>query len=154
MKIQNNAVVSIHYTLTDDEGEVIDSSEGKEPLKYLHGAGNIIPGLENELLDCVAGDKKQVTVEPKDGYGEINEQLIQKLPTEAFSGIEKIEVGMEFQAQGQDGQVQYVVVREVEDDGITIDANHALAGQTLSFDVAVVEVREATETEIEHGHVH
>lgn len=154
MKIQNNVVVSIHYTLTNQSGEVIDSSEGREPLKYLHGAGNIIPGLESELLDCSAGDSKQVTVQPKDGYGEVNENLIQKLPTEAFTGIDKIEAGMEFQAQGQDGGVQYVVVRKVEDDGITIDANHALAGQVLNFDVSVVDVREATESEIEHGHVH
>lgn len=154
MKIQNNAVVSIHYTLTNEAGEVIDSSEGKNPLKYLHGAGNIIPGLENELLDCVAGDSKKVTVQPKDGYGEKIDDLIQKLPHEAFSGIDTVEEGMEFQAQGQDGSVQYVVVTKVEDDGITIDGNHALAGQVLNFDVSVVEVREATETEIEHGHVH
>lgn len=154
MKVQNNSVVSIHYTLTNDSGEVLDSSEGKDPLKYLHGAGNIIPGLENELLDCVVGDSKQVTVQPKDGYGELNEQLVQKLPTEAFGGIDKIEEGMEFQAEGPDGSAQYVVVTKVEEDGITIDGNHALAGQVLNFDVSVVEVRDATETEIEHGHVH
>lgn len=154
MKIQNNAVVSIHYTLTNEAGEVIDSSEGKNPLKYLHGAGNIIPGLENELLNCVVGDSKQVTVQPEDGYGEIADDLIQKLPPEAFTGIDKVEEGMEFQAQGQDGSMQYVVVTKVEDDGITIDGNHALAGQVLNFDVSVVEVREATESEIEHGHVH
>lgn len=154
MKIQNNAVVSIHYTLTNEAGEVIDSSEGKNPLKYLHGAGNIIPGLENELLNCVVGDSKQVTVQPEDGYGEIAEDLIQKLPPEAFTGIDNVEEGMEFQAQGEDGSMQYVVVTKVEDDGITIDGNHALAGQVLNFDVSVVDVREATESEIEHGHVH
>ena len=154
MKIQNNAVVSIHYTLTNEGGEVIDSSKGKEPLKYLHGAGNIIPGLENELVDCVVGDSKQVTVQPKDGYGETDEALVQKLPTDAFTGIEKVEVGMEFQAQGEGGGVQYVVVKKVEDDGITIDGNHPLAGEVLSFDVKVEEVREATEEEIDHGHVH
>ena len=154
MKIQNNAVVSIHYTLTNESGEVLDSSEGKDPLTYLHGAGNIIPGLENELVDCIAGDNKTVVVQPRDGYGESDESLIQKLPHEAFTGIENIEAGMEFQAQGQDGNVQYVVVTKVEDDGITIDGNHPLAGQVLNFDVSVENVREATETEIDHGHVH
>ncbi len=154
MKIQNNAVVAIHYTLTNNAGEVIDSSEGKDPLKYLHGAGNIIPGLENALVDCCVGDKKDVVVEPRDGYGERDENLVQKLPREAFGGIDTIEVGMEFQAQGQDGSVQYVSVEKVEDDGITINANHPLAGETLNFAVSVEEVREATESEIEHGHVH
>ena len=154
MKIQNNCVVSIHYTLTGEDGEVIDSSDGGEPLTYLAGAGNIIPGLERELEGCVKGDKKQVVVQPADGYGEFAEELIQTLPREAFSGIEKIDVGMEFQAQSPEGDAQYVVVKEVADDGITIDGNHELAGQVLKFDVAVESVREATEEEIDHGHVH
>lgn len=154
MKVADNNVVSIHYTLTDSEGNVIDSSEGKEPLSYLQGAGNIIPGLERELVGCEVGEKKQVTVEPGEAYGEIEPSLVQTLPKEAFSGVDKIEVGMEFHAQGPGGQVQAVVVKDVADDGITIDANHALAGKTLNFDVSVENVREATEEEIEHGHVH
>lgn len=154
MKIADNSVVSIHYTLTDNDGTVIDSSEGKEPLNYLHGAGNIIPGLERELAGCETGAKKQVTVEPADAYGEVEPGLVQTLPQEAFSGVEKIEVGMEFHAQGPNGQVQVVVVKDVADDGVTIDANHALAGKTLNFDVSVENVREATAEEIEHGHVH
>jgi FKBP-type peptidyl-prolyl cis-trans isomerases 2 len=109
LKIQNNCVVSIHYTLTGEDGEVIDSSDGGEPLTYLAGAGNIIPGLERELEGCVEGDKKQVVVQPADGYGEFAEELIQTLPREAFSGIEKIDVGMEFQAQSPEGDAQYVV---------------------------------------------
>jgi FKBP-type peptidyl-prolyl cis-trans isomerase SlyD len=154
LKIDNNSVVSIHYTLTDNEGNVIDSSIGKEPLNYLHGAGNIIPGLESELLGCEVGTKKTVTVAPEDGYGEIEPSLIQTLPQEAFSGVDAIEVGMEFHAQGPGGQVQVVVVTAVGDEGVTIDANHALAGKVLNFDVSVESVREATESEIEHGHVH
>lgn len=154
MKIADNSVVSIHYTLTDNDGNVIDSSEGREPLNYLQGAGNIIPGLERELVGCEVGDKKKVTVEPAEGYGEIEPSLIQTLPQEAFSGVDKIEVGMEFHAQGPGGQVQAVVVKDVGEDGVTIDANHALAGKTLNFDVSVENVREATAEEIEHGHVH
>lgn len=154
MKIADNTVVSIHYTLTDAEGNQIDTSAGKEPLKFLAGAGNIIPGLEKELHGSEAGDKKQVTVEPEEGYGEVMPQLIQTLPREAFTGVEDVKVGMEFQAQGQDGRTQYVVVKDVGEDGITIDANHPLAGQTLNFDVSVEEVREATEEEKAHGHVH
>lgn len=154
MKIADNSVVSIHYTLTDNDGNVIDSSEGKEPLNYLQGAGNIIPGLERELVGCETGVKKQVTVEPADGYGEVEPSLVQTLPQDAFSGVDKIEVGMEFHAQGPGGQVQVVVVKDVAEDGVTIDANHALAGKTLKFDVSVENVREATPEEIEHGHVH
>lgn len=154
MKIADNCVVSIHYTLTDNDGNVIDSSSGRDPLKYLHGAGNIIPGLERELVDCQAGEEKNVVVQPADGYGEVNDELIQKLPKDMFSGIDKIEVGMEFRAQGPGGQEQPVVVKKVEDDGITIDANHALAGVVLNFAVSVENVREATEEEIAHGHVH
>lgn len=154
MKIQENCVVSIHYTLTDDQGSVIDSSANGEPLNFLAGAGNIIPGLERELEGCVVGDKKQVVVQPADGYGGYTQELVQTLPHEAFSGIDKIEPGMEFQAQTPSGQVQYVVVKEVAEDGVTIDGNHALAGKVLSFDISVEAVREATAEEIEHGHVH
>jgi FKBP-type peptidyl-prolyl cis-trans isomerase SlyD len=154
VKVANDCVVSIHYTLTDDQGNVIDSSNGSDPLNYLHGAGNIIPGLERELTDCEIGTHKQVRVEPSDGYGEIDVELIQTLPHDAFSGVEEIEVGMEFHARGPQGQVQVVVVKDVAEDGITIDANHALAGKVLNFDVQVAAVRAATPEEIDHGHVH
>jgi len=147
-------VVSIHYTLKDDAGKTIDSSVGEEPLKYLHGAGNIIPGLENALEGLDAGDQKQVTIEPKDGYGEVIAELVQTMPRESFAGIDNIEEGMEFQAQTESGGTQYVVVTQIEGDEITVDGNHALAGQTLHFDVTVDEIREATEEEIAHGHVH
>lgn len=154
MKIQDNCVVSIHYTLTDDQGEVLDSSSGGAPLNYLAGAGNIIPGLERELTGCDVGDKKQVTVQPGDGYGEYQPELVQTLPHDMFTGIDKVEVGMEFQAQGPSGQVQFVVVKDVADEGVTIDGNHQLAGKILNFDVSVEAVREATPEELDHGHVH
>lgn len=154
MTISQNNVVSIHYTLKDDAGKTIDSSVGEEPLKYLHGAGNIIPGLENALEGLDAGDQKQVTIEPKDGYGEVIAELVQTMPRESFAGIDNIEEGMEFQAQTESGGTQYVVVTQIEGDEITVDGNHALAGQTLHFDVTVDEIREATEEEIAHGHVH
>ncbi|MBY4676288.1 FKBP-type peptidyl-prolyl cis-trans isomerase [Marinobacterium arenosum] len=153
MQISDNKVVTIHYTLTNTDGAVIDSSVSAEPLAYLHGAGNIVVGLESALAGKAAGDKLDVTVSPEEGYGEKHDELVQKVPTENFSGIETVEVGMQFMAEAPWGQ-QPVTVIKVEDDGITIDGNHPLAGETLQFAVEVVEVRDATQEEIEHGHVH
>ncbi len=154
MKIEANSVVSIHYTLTGEDGEVIDSSADAEPLVYLAGAGNIIPGLDTALLSLQVGDKKQVTVAPEEGYGVHDEELVQKLPRDMFGGVESIEVGMSFQANDASGQVRFVEVVKVEDDGITIDGNHALAGKVLNFDISIEDVREATESEIAQGHAH
>ncbi|ESK37789.1 FKBP-type peptidyl-prolyl cis-trans isomerase [Acinetobacter nectaris] len=150
--IANNNVVSFHYTLTNAEGETLDKSQG-EPLTYLHGAGNIIPGLEKALEGKVAGDKFKITVPASEGYGEYNPDLVQQVPAQMFQGVEKIEPGMQFQAQTDDG-VQIVTVKGVEGDTVLVDANFPLAGQDLTFDVEVAEVREATAEEIEHGHVH
>jgi FKBP-type peptidyl-prolyl cis-trans isomerase SlyD len=152
--IGDKLVVSIHYTLTDDNENVIDSSDGAEPLNYLHGAGNIIPGLEKELVGKVQGDKLTVRVSPEEGYGEINPELIQTVDKSLFQGVDEIQPGMQFQAQGPGGQVQMITVRLVEGDAVTVDANHPLAGQHLNFDVEVVSVREASDEEIAHGHVH
>ena len=152
--IGDNLVVSMHYKLTDSEGNVLDSSEGAEPLTYLHGSGNIIPGLEKELVGKVEGDSHQVKVEPEEGYGEINPELIQTVDKAAFQGVESVEVGMSFEAQASDGSVQHIVVKGIEGEVVTIDANHPLAGVTLNFDVEIVSVREASEEEIDHGHVH
>ncbi len=152
--IGDKLIVTIHYKLTDNSGEVIDSSEGAEPLAYLHGAGNIIPGLENALVGKTAGATLQVAVAAEDGYGEIHPQLIETVPREAFQGIDNIEPGMAFEAQGSDGQARRIVVKEVNGDEIIIDGNHPLAGVDLNFDVEVVSVREASEEEIAHGHVH
>lgn len=153
MQISDKKVVSIHYTLTNDAGEVIDSSEGREPLPYLAGAGNIIPGLENALNGKSAGDKLEVSVTPEEGYGERHEQMIQEVPRSAFEGVDDIQVGMHFQAQSDHGPVS-VVVTALTDDTVTVDGNHPLAGENLNFAVEVMEVRDATEEELEHGHVH
>ncbi|MEZ5465478.1 MAG: peptidylprolyl isomerase [Lysobacteraceae bacterium] len=153
MQIAERCVASFHYTLTDDAGAVIDSSEGRDPLAYLHGAGNIVPGLEKAMVGRAAGDQFKVTVAPEEGYGLRNEQLIQSVPREAFQGVDKIEPGMRFQAQTQNGPVN-VEVTEVADATVTIDGNHPLAGKALHFDVTVAEVREASEEELSHGHVH
>lgn len=152
--IGDKLVVSMHYTLTDDDNNVIDSSDGGEPLTYLHGASNIIPGLEKELIGKTEGASLKVTVEPAEGYGEISDDLIQTVNKAAFEGVESIEAGMSFQAQGPDGNVQNIVVKEVNGDDVLVDGNHPLAGKTLHFDVTVVTIRDATEEEIAHGHVH
>ena len=154
MIIANDSVVAFHYTLTDDNGTEIDSSKGQDPLTYLHGHGGIIPGLERELAGKTTGDAMKVTVQPADGYGELNPELIQPVPRAAFQGVDQIEVGMQFQAQGQGGQMQTVVVKEVDDENVTVDANHPLAGQVLNFDVSIESVRAASEEELSHGHVH
>jgi FKBP-type peptidyl-prolyl cis-trans isomerase SlyD len=153
MKIAHEKVVSIHYTLKNNEGTVLDSSSGSDPLAYLHGFGNIIPGLENALEGKETGEKLAVTVEPEQGYGARDEQLVQAVPRSAFKGVDDLAPGMQFQAQGPQG-ARLVVVTQVAQDVVTVDANHPLAGQTLHFDVEVSEVRDATAEELEHGHVH
>ena len=154
MLIGSEKVVLIHYTLTDDSGQVLDSSSGRDPLAYLHGKGNIIPGLEKALEGKQAGDKLNVAVQPAEGYGERDERLVQDVPREAFENVDEVNPGMQFQAQNEQGQARVVTVTKVADDLITIDANHPLAGANLNFDVEVTEVREPTAEELEHGHVH
>jgi len=153
MKISDNKVVSIHYTLTNDKGKVLDSSSGKEPLTYLHGNKNIISGLENALNGKVVGDKFNISIPPEEAYGVLDEALKQVIPKSVFQGIEDIEAGMQFQAKSDEG-IQVVTVTKVDGDKITVDGNHALAGETLTFDVEVTDIREATEEELQHGHVH
>lgn len=152
--IGDNVVVTIHYKLTDNDGALLDSSEGGEPLVYLHGTGNLIPGLEKELVGKSTGASLQVNIEPEEAYGEIHPQLIETVPREAFQGVDTIEPGMAFQAQGPDGQARQIMVKEVNGDEIIVDANHPLAGVALNFDVQVVDIRAASEEEISHGHVH
>lgn len=154
MKVQANCVVSIHYRLTNESGEELDSSAGQDPLSYLHGTSSLIPGLETALTGQAAGDKLQVTVQPVDAYGDVNPELVQTVPISAFDTPENVKAGVQFQAQGPDGQVQLITVQEVTDDGVTINANHPLAGQVLHFDVTIEAVREASAEEIDHGHVH
>ncbi len=147
MKIEQNKWVSIHYTLKDDNGNILDSSVGKEPLGYLHGNGYLIFGLENELEGKNPGDKFTAVIQPKDGYGEYDERLIIDVPRTQFETNQPIEVGMQFQVMTNQGP-SIVKVVEVGDEKIKIDGNHELAGKTLHFDVEVVEVREPTEEEL------
>ncbi len=154
MEVEKNKVVTIHYTLTNDEGQVLDSSVGKNPLKYLHGNKNLIEGLEKELLGKKVGDKLHVVIEPAEAYGERRDDLVQEVPREAFQGVEDIQPGMQFNAQAPDGSTYVVTVTNVGEEKITIDANHDLAGVRLTFDVEVMDIRNATDEEISHGHVH
>lgn len=153
MKVAENSVVVIDYTLTDNDGKVIDSSEGAGPLTYLHGAGNIIPGLEEALLGKEGGDAVKASIEPEKAYGERHDALQQEVPAELFSGVDNVEVGMQFQSETDQGPVLVTVVA-LGDETITVDGNHPLAGVHLNFDVEVREVREASAEELEHGHVH
>ena len=154
MQIAQDKVVLIHYTLTDDGGKVLDSSSGGDPLAYLHGQGNIIPGLEKALEGRQAGDKLDVKVAPAEGYGERDDQLVQQVPRRAFGGVQNVQPGMQFHAQSAQGQMRVVTVTHVQGDMVTVDGNHPLAGEVLVFDVEVAEVRDATGEELEHGHVH
>jgi FKBP-type peptidyl-prolyl cis-trans isomerase SlyD len=153
MQIAKDAVVLIHYTLTDDAGKTIDSSAGADPLAYMHGNGNLIAGLERELEGKSAGDKLSVKISPADGYGEYDKSLVQNIPRRALKGVGNVQVGMQLQAQSGQG-ARAVTVTHVAGDMVTIDGNHPLAGQNLNFQVEITEVRAATEEELAHGHVH
>lgn len=153
MQIADRCVAYFHYTLTNAAGDVIDSSQGREPLPYLHGKGNIVPGLEKELLGKKVGDKLNVVVSPEEGYGAHNPSLIQKVPKAAFQGVDNLEPGMQFQAESNMGPVS-VVITAINGDEVTVDGNHPLAGETLHFAVEITEVREASVEEVLHGHVH
>jgi FKBP-type peptidyl-prolyl cis-trans isomerase SlyD len=153
MHVAKDKVVSIDYTLTDDQGSVLDSSKGRAPLAYLHGSGNIIPGLEKALEGKQPGEQISVHVPAAEAYGERDESLSQDVPMDMFQGVDQVEPGMRFQAQTSAG-VQVVTVTKVQDGTVTVDGNHPLAGKPLNFDVNVVDVRDATEEELTHGHVH
>ncbi|MBS0378317.1 MAG: peptidylprolyl isomerase [Proteobacteria bacterium] len=153
MSIAQDQVVAIHYTLRNDAGEVLDSSSEGEPLTYLHGHGNLIPGLERELAGHVTGDKLSVKIAPADAYGEYDAELVQRVPRRALKGIPNISVGMRLQAQTEHGP-RAVTVTQLQGDLVTLDGNHPLAGQRLNFEVEVGEIRAATAEELAHGHVH
>ena len=154
MTIAENKVVTLEFTVKNAEtGDLIETSEGSEPLVYLHGFNNLVPGLEAELAGKTVGDSYDVTVSPEEGYGVRDESLVQDVPKEAFQGIEKVEVGMEFQADSPNGPV-VVEVTKIEGDTVTVDSNHPLAGVTLGFSGVIEEIREATDSELEHGHIH
>ncbi len=154
MTIKKDAVVEMHYTLKNDAGEVVDSSKGQDPMPFIQGRGNIIPGLEKALEGMKVGDTCDVSVKPEDAYGVHHAEGIQEIPKEALQGIENLEIGMELQSQDEQGNPFIVRVEEIKDDVVIINANHPLSGQTLHFNVSIESIREATTDELEHGHVH
>lgn len=154
MEIAENKIVGIEYTLTDPEGEVIDSSQGRGPLAYVHGKGGIIPGLEEALAGKRVGDELKVVVPPEKAYGPRQDQLLNRVPKEIFKGQLDFELGLQFPVQDQAGKTRTVTIVHIEEESVILDANHPLAGVELTFDVKVVDVREATEEELSHGHSH
>jgi FKBP-type peptidyl-prolyl cis-trans isomerase SlyD len=153
VQIAADTVVLIHYTLKDDSGKVLDSSAGGEPLAYIQGHGNLVPGLEKALEGKQGGNTVAVTIAPADGYGTRSEALVQRVPKRSLQGSGEIRKGMQFRAQTDEG-VRLFTVSAIAGDMVTLDGNHPLADQTLHFDVEVVSVRDATAEELEHGHVH
>lgn len=153
MEITADRVVTIHYTLRNDASEVLDSSSGGEPLAYIQGHGNIVTGLEKALEGRRSGDRFSVSVPPAEGYGERDPALVQRMPRRALQGAGEIQRGMRFQARDQNG-IRVFTVTGIAGDMVTLDGNHPLADQTLHFEIEVVDVREATAEELEHGHVH
>ncbi|WP_107853207.1 peptidylprolyl isomerase [Oceanimonas marisflavi] len=152
MKVSDNAVVTLDFTVTNADGEILDSTENKQPLQYLHGTGFLVTGLETELNGKVVGEDFEVTLSPDQAYGDYDEALVQSVPGELFDGMEVAE-GDTFVAETDDGH-RPVTILEVAEEYVKVDGNHPLAGMTLSFRGVVREVREATEEELAHGHVH
>ncbi|MGC1479931.1 MAG: peptidylprolyl isomerase [Chthoniobacterales bacterium] len=153
MQISKNKVVSIDYTLTNDKSETLDTSKGREPLAFLHGSGQLIPGLERELEGRAAGDSLKVSIEPADAYGERDDSKTVKVPREQIQGADELTPGTQLRASGPQGE-QILTVQEVGETEVTVDANHPLAGERLHFDVDIRDVREATAEELSHGHAH
>jgi len=152
MRVAKETVVAIEYTLKDDQGNIIDASGERGPMEYLHGAQNIIPGLEQGVEGLVAGDTKNVLVPPQLGYGEYSEKLLQLVPLTAF-GANTPQVGMRFHAETNLG-MRVLTIKKIDGEEVTLDGNHELAGKTLHFDIKVVSVRAAEPTELAHGHPH
>jgi len=153
MQIGDQKVVTLHYTLTDNDGRVIDKSEDGS-FAYLHGASNIISGLEDALAGKSAGEEMSVSVSPEQAYGVRDESMLQQVPKNMFEDAGQIAVGTQFHAQGPNGEMLVVTVLEVEEEHVVVDGNHPLAGVELNFDVKIIDVRDASEEEVEHGHVH
>ncbi len=155
MTITENKVVLIHYTLKDNSGETLDTSEGREPLAFIQGIGNIIAGLEEQLEGKAVGDKVKATVTPEKGYGIRSEENVHIVPLSSFQadGEEKLVEGMQVRVETNDG-VSIADVAKIDGEDVTLDMNHPLAGETLHFDVEIVDIREATKQELEHGHAH
>jgi FKBP-type peptidyl-prolyl cis-trans isomerase SlyD len=153
MQVSEHKVVTLNYEVVDDQGQLTDRSEDDGPLAYIHNTGQLIPGLENALEGRSQGDRLSIDVPPDQGYGERDEEGVQTVSRDQFDDDAAIEAGMQFEAQDDDGH-QIVTVVGVDDDNITLDTNHPLAGKTLHFEVEIIEVRDATPEELDHGHVH
>lgn len=154
MTIAQNKVVTMDYKVVDaNSGELFDSSEDGQPMTYLHGAQNIVPGLEKALTGKAVGDELEVTVSPEDAYGERNEEGVQQVPVEAFEGMEKVEAGMTVTAETPEGPLNLVITK-IDGDTVTVDGNHPMAGKSLTFSVKITDIRAANEEELAHGHVH
>jgi FKBP-type peptidyl-prolyl cis-trans isomerase SlyD len=154
LKIGKNSVVRFEYTLKNDKGEVLDSSQGAEPLAYLHGQGQIVPGLEEAMAGKAAGDKFDVKVAPGEGYGDRDEQAVFQVPRAKLPKGVDPKVGMELGTRTPDGELMRLKIVKIEGDTVTVDANHPLAGENLNFNISIVEVRDATKEELDHGHAH
>lgn len=153
MHIADDKVVSFHFTLTNDQGEVIESSRSQAPLTYLHGHGHLLASLEKALAGKASGEKFAVTLAPEEAYGQYDQALVQMVERSVFPGNTEIQVGMQFVAEFPNGERVFTIT-DIEEDRVTIDGNHPLAGETLSFDIEIVEIRDATEEELTHGHAH
>jgi FKBP-type peptidyl-prolyl cis-trans isomerase SlyD len=153
LTVQDGQVVSMEYTLHVD-GEIIDSSDGHEPLEFLQGAGNIIPGLEDELYGMSLGETKNVVVAAEEGYGELDPDAFIDVPADQFPPEIPLEVGIELQVHDENGQAMMARIDQINGESIRLDFNHPLAGKELVFDIKIVGVRDATEEELEHGHSH
>lgn len=154
MLISKNKVVSLAYELKNDKGETLDVADSRAPFHYLHGASQIVPGLESALDGLKKGDKKSVTVKPDDGYGEHNPELKMAASKTQFPGDVDLQVGLQFETETDDGERLMFTITGIEGDKVIIDGNHPLAGQTLHFSVEVIGIREATKDELQHGHAH
>ncbi len=153
MKVAKNTVVSITYTLKDSDGNLLDSTDASDPLAYLHGVGNLIPGMEKALNDRDSGETFQCVIPPEEGYGSFDEELVWELEKAQFAELGDVEEGTQFVLETDDDQVLVTVV-DIKDDVVIVDGNHELADETLYFDITVVDVRDATPEEVEHGHAH
>lgn len=153
MKIEDGKVVSFHYTLKDEKGDQLESSRDSQPMAYLHGSRNIIPGLENAMTGHEQGDDFEVTVEPAEAYGEYSENNIQRISAKHFKDTRRLEPGQLVSLQTPNGPIQ-ATVKKVGRFNVDVDANHPLAGKALTFEVEITEIRDATEEEVSHGHVH
>lgn len=154
MRVEQNKVVSMHYKLADKDGVVIDNSEGRPPLAYIHGIGALVAGLEAQLENKVVGDKFQAIVAPEDAYGTRDEELVRVVPKSGFQGDEEMTIGMQVQIDTGDKGLAIATLTAIDGDDITLDLNHPLSDMELHFDIDIMDIREATSDEIAHGHVH